>query len=74
MNRPGNAASHTGSVEWIDRAVALVKQVSGTVTIRGDTDFTHSDQLNRWDEEKTEFIPGIDAPPKLVGLAEALGK
>src|SRR5437867_8498417 len=39
INRPGNAASQRGSVEWIDRAVELVAQVAGTVTIRGDTDF-----------------------------------
>ena len=30
VNRPGNAASHSGSVEWIDRAVELVSQVAGT--------------------------------------------
>jgi len=42
VNRPGNSTSHTGSVEWIDRAVDLVSQVAGSVTIRGDTDFTHT--------------------------------
>jgi hypothetical protein len=73
VNRPGNAPSQSGSVEWIDRAVALVKQVAGSVTIRGDTDFSHTQQLDRWDGEGTKFILGIDAHPKLVGLAEALG-
>jgi len=47
VNRPANAASHSGSVEWIDRAVALVMQVAGNVTIRGDTDFTNTAQLDR---------------------------
>ena len=47
-NRPANFASHSGSVEWIDRAVELVGQVASTVTIRGDTDFTHTAQLDRW--------------------------
>jgi hypothetical protein len=74
VNRPGNAASQSGSVESIDRAVALVKQVSGTVTIQGDTDFSHTEQLDRWDEEETELISGIDTHPKLVRLAEALEK
>ena len=74
VNRPGNAASQTGSVEWIDRAVSLVKEVAGRVTIRGDTDFSHTEQLDRWDTEGHRFILGIDAHPKLVGLAEALGK
>lgn len=72
QNRPGNAASHSGSVEWIDRAVNLVGQVAGTVTIRGDTDFTHTAQLDRWDEAGRFFILGMDAHPKVVQLAEAL--
>ena len=74
VNRPANVASHQDSVSWIDRAVALVEQVAGSVTIRGDTDFSHTQQLDRWDGEGTQFILGIDAHPKLVGLAEALGK
>jgi hypothetical protein len=72
VNRSGNAASQSGSVEWIDRAVALVKEVAGTVTIRGDTDFSHTEQLDRWDGQGHKFILGIDAHAKLVGLAEGL--
>jgi DDE family transposase len=71
-NRPGHSASHSGSVEWIDRAVQLVGQVAGTVTIRGDTDFTHTAQLDRWEEAGRFFILGMDAHPKVVQLAEAL--
>lgn len=71
-NRPGNSASHSGSVEWIDRAVAWVGQVAGTVTIRGDTDFTHTAHLDRWHEAGRFFILGMDAHPKVVQLAEAL--
>ena len=72
VNRPGNAASHTGSVEWIDRAIAWVKPVAGSVTIRGDTDFTHTGYLDRWDGEGTKFILGMDAHPKIEQLAQAL--
>src|SRR2546426_1341152 len=72
-NRPGNAASHSGSVEWIDRAIGLVSQVAERVTVRGDTDFTHTGQLDRWNEQGVRFILGVDAHPKLVQLAEALG-
>jgi len=74
VNRPGNAVSHSGSVEWIDRAVELVAQVAGSVTIRGDTDFTHTEHLDRWEEGGRKFILGFDANPKLVGLAQALEK
>jgi len=45
----------------------------GQVTIRGDTDFSHTEQLDRWDEQGTKFILGMDAHPKLVKLAEAPG-
>ena len=72
VNRPGQAASHSGSVEWIDRAVKLVSQVSGQITIRGDTDFTHTAHLDRWDHAGHQFILGMDAHPKVVKLAEAL--
>jgi hypothetical protein len=74
VNRPGNAASNSGSVEWIDRAVALVMQVAGSVTIRGDTDFSHTAHLDRWDGQGQKFILGMDANEKLVKLAEALEK
>jgi len=74
VNRPGNAVSHAGSVEWIDRAVALVSQVAGQVTIRGDTDFTHTEQLDRWDSQGRKFILGMDAHPKVVKLAQGLEK
>jgi len=74
VNRPGNAASHQESVRWIDRAVALVRPVAGRITLRGDTDFSHTAQLDRWDQEGTQFILGLDAHPKAVGLAEALSE
>ena len=72
VNRPGNAASHSGSVEWIDRAVALVMQVAQSVTIRGDTDFTNTAYLDGWEQQGLKFILGIDAHEKLVKIAEEL--
>jgi len=74
VNRPGNSTSHTGSVEWIDRAVELVGQVAGSVTVRGDTDFTHTEQLDRWHDAGRKFILGMDAHLKVVMLAGALEK
>ena len=72
VNRPGNVASHSESVGWIDRAIGLVSSVAGRVTVRGDTDFTHTAQLDRWNEQGTRFILGFDAHPKLVAWAEGL--
>ena len=44
------------------------------MTIRGDTDFTHTEQLDRWHDAGHKFILGMDAHPKVVMLAEALEK
>ena len=74
INRPGNAASHQDSVPWIDRAIDLVKPFAGRLTLRGDTDFTHTAQLDRWDQAGNFFILGLDAHPTAVKLAEGLSE
>jgi hypothetical protein len=74
VNRSGNVASHEASVPWIDRAIALLQPVAGQITVRGDTDFTHTAQLDRWDGAGVKFILGLDAHPKVVGLAGALSE
>jgi len=71
-NRSGNVVSHEDSVVWIDRAIGVVKPTAGQITVRGDTDFTHTGELDRWDTEGVKFILGMDAHPKVVKLAEAL--
>jgi hypothetical protein len=70
VNRPGNAPSHQDSVVWIDRAVGWVRKAAKKITLRGDTDFSHTTQLDRWDGQGLFFIFGIDAHPKLVNLAD----
>ena len=57
---------------WIDRAIKLVAPHAAEITLRGDTDFTLSGELDRWDEQGVKFIFGMDAHPKVVNLAEAL--
>jgi hypothetical protein len=47
VNRPGNVVSHEGCVPWIDRAIEFVRPYAGQITLRGDTDFTLSAQLDR---------------------------
>ena len=71
-NRPGNAVSHEGCVKWMDRAIELVKPFAERITLRGDTDFTLTGELDRWDGEGIKFIFGMDAHRKVVALAEAL--
>ena len=72
VNRPGNAVSHEGGVPWIDRAVELVRPCAGEITLRGDTDFSLTAELDRWDGQGIKFIFGMDAHLKVVQLAEAL--
>ena len=72
VNRPGNVVSHEGCVPWIDRAVELVAPYAGEITLRGDTDFGLTGELDRWDGKAVKFLFGIDAHPKVVKLAEAL--
>src|SRR5512137_1554645 len=55
INRPANVASHQDSVRWIDRAIEVVKPFAGRITLRGDTDFTHTAQLDRWDQSGIGF-------------------
>jgi hypothetical protein len=72
VNRPGNVASHQGCVSWIDRAIDLVRPYAGEITLRGDTDFSLSAELDRWDEQGIKFLFGLDAHAKVVALAEGL--
>ena len=74
LNRPANAASHDQSVEWIDRAIALVQPYAGQITLRGDTDFTHTGELDRWHAQGIKFILGMDAHRKVELLAELLAE
>ena len=72
VKRPGNAVSHEGCIPWIDRAIELVRPRAGEITLRGDTDFTLSAELDRWDSQGIKFIFGMDAHPKVVQLADSL--
>ena len=50
----------------------LVAPHAEEITLRGDTDFTLTAELDRWDGQGVKFIFGMDAHPKVVTLAEAL--
>jgi hypothetical protein len=42
------------------------------VLLRGDTDFSQTEHLDRWDSDGVRFIFGIDATPTLYEIAENL--
>lgn len=71
-NRPGNLPSHTGAVYWIDKAIGLCREVFDEVLLRGDTDFSLTENFDRWDEDQVKFVFGYDAAPNLVAIADSL--
>jgi hypothetical protein len=75
VNRSGNRPSHEGAAERFDQAVALCRRAGfRRITLRGDTDFSQTQHLDRWNAEGVRFVFGIDAMPNLVNLAENLPK
>jgi hypothetical protein len=72
VNRPGNQVSHQGSVAWLDRAVALTREVFAEVLLRGDSDFALTEHFDRWSAAGVGFVFGYDAKHNLVQMAESL--
>jgi hypothetical protein len=73
VNRSGNRPSHEGAAGWFDRAVDLCRRAGfRKVRIRGDTDFSQTEYLDRWDDGHVTFVFGIDAMPNLYEMAESL--
>ena len=73
MNRPGNRPSPEGAAPYLDRAATLCRQAGfRKILFRGDTDFTQTAHLDRWDGDGIGFVFGIDAQANLVALAETL--
>ena len=72
VNRPGNTPSCKDAAFWMDKAVEIVRPFSNRVCLRGDTDFSLTENFDRWDDEGVEFVFGMDARRNLVDLADAL--
>ena len=72
-NRSGNRPSHEGAAGYLDQAVRLCRQAKfKAILLRGDTDFTQTRELDRWDAGGVKFIFGIDAMANLVEYAQKL--
>jgi hypothetical protein len=73
VNRSGNRPSAEGAAERFDQALALCRDAGfRRVTFRGDTDFTQTRHLDRWDAAGVRVVFGCDARANLIGAAEAL--
>jgi hypothetical protein len=73
VNRSGNRPSHEQAAFYFDQAIALCRRVGfKKIRLRGDTDFTQTEHLDRWDADNVRFTFGIDATKTLYGLAGEL--
>jgi hypothetical protein len=73
VNRSGNRPSHEHADAYFDKAAALCRRAGfKKITFRGDTDFSQTKHLDRWDRAGHRFIFGIAAMPNLVAIAEGL--
>lgn len=74
VNRSGNRPSHEGAAEQIDQVLALCFQGGfETVLLRGDTDFSQTEHLDRWHADaRVKFIFGYDAMTAVKERAESL--
>jgi len=74
VNRPGNRPSHEGAAAEVDRAQAVCFRGGFRhVLLRGDTDFSQTEHLDRWDDDpRVRFVFGYGAAPNLKAIAEDL--
>ena len=69
-NRAGNRPSHEGVIELFDRAIALTRRGGfKDVLLRGDTDFSLTTELDRWNAEGVRFVFGYDARANMIAHA-----
>ncbi|MGH9807110.1 MAG: IS1380 family transposase, partial [Terriglobia bacterium] len=73
-NRSGNRPSHEGAAEYFDKSISLCRRAGfRKIRLRGDTDFTQTAHLDRWDDQgDVQFVFGLDAMPNLYEIAENL--
>jgi Transposase DDE domain group 1 len=74
VNRPGNRPSHDGAAAQVDQALAACFRGGfRSVRLRGDTDFSQTEHLDRWNSDgRVRFLFGFNAMPNLVDIAQRL--
>jgi hypothetical protein len=76
LNRSGNRPSHEEAAAYLDKSIALCRKAGfKSILLRGDTDFSQTAHLDRWDARgNVTFIFGNDSHLTLRLYAELLGK
>jgi len=73
VNREGNRQSHEGAAGYLDQAVVLCRRGGFTdILLRGDTDFSQTKHLDRWDNDGVKFVFGYDAIKSLKDRANGV--
>ncbi len=73
VNRSGNRPSHEGAADYLDQAITLCRRGGfSEVLLRGDTDFSQTRHLDRWDDDGVHFVFGYDVRKGLRMRADAI--
>jgi hypothetical protein len=74
-NRSGNRPSNEHVAFYFDQSIELCRQAGfRKILLRGDTDFSCTEHLDRWDDEGVRFVLGFDANKSLTAIADSLEK
>lgn len=74
-NRSGNRPSQEGAAPLCDRAIGLCRRAGfRRIVLRGDTKFSQTEHLDRWDADHVIFQFGYEAKKNLENTADELPK
>jgi len=73
VNRSGNERSQQGAAHYFDEAIELCRRGGfSDILLRGDTDFSQTSYLDRWDAQGVRFVFGYKGFKNLKGKADAV--
>jgi hypothetical protein len=73
VNRSGNRPSHEGAAVKFDESIGVCRAAGfRSVVLRGDTDFSQTQDLDRWHEDHVTFYFGLDSTAARQILADDL--
>ena len=71
VNRPGNVNSCLGATSWYDTAIQLCRSAGfRKITLRGDTAFSQTSELDRWTADGIRCILGFCVSREVLNKAE----
>jgi hypothetical protein len=73
LNRPGARPSVEGAPTLLDRAIEVCRRAGHTdILMRGDTAFTMTRHLDKWDQAGVRFVFGMMANRAMTGRAKGI--